>query len=189
MKVRRKKPAPGAIAAVYSGPHVATVPAPSPMPWGWQAAPADTLLRVLERAGYGDAARVHGGQHAASFRIHRGESTLFVVWYYGGGFSLAATAGELPAKLVDAVVAFVNGDEGEAIDPRPGFYYVSALDGARKAFARGPFPTHREALDAVEATKAAVEARDPRAVWYAWGTARSETDAGPGILDRWEASR
>jgi hypothetical protein len=74
-------------------------------------------------------------------------------------------------------------------DPRPGFYYVSAIDGARKVFARGPFPTHREALDRVDATRTAVEKVDPRAPWYAWGTARSEVDQGPGVLDRWEAAK
>lgn len=76
--------------------------------------------------------------------------------------------------------------ERQRPDPRPGFYYVSAIDGTRKVFARGPFPTHREALAVVDATRAIVSRHDPRAPWYAWGTARSETDAGPGALDRWE---
>lgn len=74
-------------------------------------------------------------------------------------------------------------------DARPGFYYVSAIDGARRSLVRGPFRTHAEALGAVEPTKRLVEERDPRAHWYAWGTARSEADLGPGVLDRWEAER
>lgn len=69
-------------------------------------------------------------------------------------------------------------------DKRPGFYYVSALDdGGRRVLVRGPFSSHREALDALEPTKAAAERIDVRAWSYAWGTARSETDAGPGVLD------
>lgn len=74
-------------------------------------------------------------------------------------------------------------------DPRPGFYYVTALDGKRRSLVRGPFPTHTEALAAVEPTRRLVEERDARAHWYAWGTARNETDLGPGVLDRWEAER
>lgn len=74
-------------------------------------------------------------------------------------------------------------------DPRPGFYYVSAVDGPRRSLVRGPFSTHAEALERVEDTRRLVEERDPRAHWYAWGTARSETNAGPGVLDRWEAER
>lgn len=74
-------------------------------------------------------------------------------------------------------------------DPRPGFYYVSAIDGARRSLVRGPFPTHAAALEAVEPAKKLVEERDPRAHWYAWGTARNEVNLGPGALDRWEATR
>lgn len=74
-------------------------------------------------------------------------------------------------------------------DERPGFYYVSAIDGERRSLVRGPFSTHRAALDAVEATKATVGKLDGRAWSYAWGTARCETDAGPGALDVWEASK
>jgi len=191
VRIRRRKPVPllGGIAPVFNSPYAATVPAPDPMPWGWQAAPEPTLLRVLERAGFGDAERVYTGQHAASFRIRRGDTALFVVWYHGGGFSLGSIGDKLPTKLVEAIVAFVNGAEGEPIDPRPGFYYVSAIDGPRRSMVRGPFPTHAEALERVEATRRLVEERDPRAHWYAWGTARSETDLGKGVLDRWEAER
>lgn len=71
--------------------------------------------------------------------------------------------------------------EGE--DLRPGFYYVSAQrdDGAR-VLVRGPYSTHRAALDAVQDTMIEAAERDFRAFWYAWGTARSETDLGPGKL-------
>lgn len=69
------------------------------------------------------------------------------------------------------------------IDRRPGFYYVTAIDGDRYVRVRGPFPRHRDALRAVSAAKADVAAFDSRAPWYAWGTARAETDLGPGVLE------
>lgn len=71
-------------------------------------------------------------------------------------------------------------------DTRPGFYYVSAIDGERRALVRGPFSSHLGALEAVEATKAAACKLDGRAWSYAWGTARCDTDAGPGALDAHE---
>ena len=67
-------------------------------------------------------------------------------------------------------------------DPRPGFYYVTCIDGDRVAFVRGPWADHASALAAVHTVKVTAEDLDPRAFWYAWGTARSETDRGPGAL-------
>lgn len=78
--------------------------------------------------------------------------------------------------------------EAQEPDPRPGFYYVSANDGARSVLVRGPFLTHVEALDAVRSTRDRAGDLDPRAHFYAWGTARTETDAGPGVMDRWEGA-
>lgn len=52
---------------------------------------------------------------------------------------------------------------------RPG-YYVSVIDGPRKAILAGPFKTHKEALAAVEPTKEAWWDLDPRAAFAAWGT-------------------
>lgn len=69
-------------------------------------------------------------------------------------------------------------------DPRAGFYYVSVIDGGRSARVRGPFVNdHAGALAAVDAARAELEALDPRAIWYAFGTCRSETNLGPGYLD------
>ncbi len=72
-----------------------------------------------------------------------------------------------------------------AADPRPGFYYVSIIrEGGAYVFLRGPFTKHQDALDAVAPSREIAERVDPRACWYAFGTARRDTDAGPGVLDR-----
>ncbi len=69
---------------------------------------------------------------------------------------------------------------GEARCPGDGGrYYVSVIDGERYAFLLGPYATHAEALDQVDrGTRLAYDA-DPRAPWYAYGTARVPDDAGP----------
>lgn len=69
-------------------------------------------------------------------------------------------------------------------DTRPGFYYVTCRNGSGDyAFIRGPWvDDHAGALAAKRAVQAEGERADPRAVWYAWGTARSELDRGPGVL-------
>ena len=68
-------------------------------------------------------------------------------------------------------------------DPRPGFYYVSCMrDDGAKRLVRGPWTSHVDALANVRKVQTEAENVDARAVWYAWGTARSETDAGLGIL-------
>lgn len=68
-------------------------------------------------------------------------------------------------------------------DLRPGFYYVSAIDGTRSARVRGPYPTHAEALAMVDESSRVLTTIDPRAHFYAFGTCRSEADLGPGYLD------
>lgn len=68
-------------------------------------------------------------------------------------------------------------------DTRPGFYYVSVIDGPRRAIVRGPWvDDHRGALRAVEAVRREAERFDDRAIWYAFGTCRSDTHLGPGAL-------
>lgn len=70
-------------------------------------------------------------------------------------------------------------------DNRPGFYYVSVHDEGRnrRTIVRGPWrDDHRGAIDAVEAVRRESEQIDPRATWYAFGTCRSDTDLGPGVL-------
>jgi hypothetical protein len=74
-----------------------------------------------------------------------------------------------------------------APDPRPGFYYVSAIDGKKRFLIRGPFTTHLEAMKAVESTRMKAEELDPHAFWWAWGTARTEQHSGLGTLDHYES--
>lgn len=74
-----------------------------------------------------------------------------------------------------------NVDQPE--DKRPGFYYVTAIDAGRSARASGPYKTHAEALDDVRRVKETIEEMDPRAIWWAWGTMRSERNLGPGFLE------
>ena len=71
---------------------------------------------------------------------------------------------------------------------KPGFY-VSAVDGDRAALVSGPFETHQEALDAVQAVRDACS--DPKAHWYAWGTCRVRgyehaCRCGTVVQVRWE---
>jgi hypothetical protein len=70
------------------------------------------------------------------------------------------------------------------IDTRPGFYYVSVIrdDGAYR-FLAGPFETHVEALAAVPRARDVARDLDPRATWYAFGTARTDENSGPGMLN------
>jgi hypothetical protein len=74
--------------------------------------------------------------------------------------------------------------DANAPDSRPGFYYVTCRNSAGDyAFIRGPWvDDHAGALAAKRAVQTEGERVDPRAVFYAWGTARSETDLGPGVL-------
>lgn len=72
-------------------------------------------------------------------------------------------------------------------DTKPGYYYVSAIDGARSALVRGPFrDDHAGALASVDSARERMIAIDPRAHWYAFGTCRSDADLGPGYLDATE---
>lgn len=66
--------------------------------------------------------------------------------------------------------------EAATPDPRPGHYYVSALEGRRFALLLGPYPTHAEALGFVDAARLCAVALDPRAVWWAYGTCRLPED-------------
>ncbi len=70
-------------------------------------------------------------------------------------------------------------------DTKPGNYYVSVVDGKKKAFLAGPFrDDHKAALDMVSAAKKAAEEVDPRAVFYAFGTVRTGYDHDrPGVLN------
>jgi len=67
-------------------------------------------------------------------------------------------------------------------DRRAGYFYVSVTNGAERRLVRGPYATHREAIEQIDVVRRAAEERDPKAVWYAFGTARADKDLGPGIL-------
>lgn len=61
-------------------------------------------------------------------------------------------------------------------DPRPGAYYVSVIDGPRRALLAGPWDTHAEALAAVDTVRELGQRIDPKSHFYAWGTARLPDD-------------
>lgn len=70
-------------------------------------------------------------------------------------------------------------------DTQPGHYYVSMIDGPRTALLAGPFKNdHPAALALVDrAAKLAAEV-DPKAHFYAFGTARMPDDyTKPGVLN------
>lgn len=65
-------------------------------------------------------------------------------------------------------------------------YFVSCIDGPRRALIAGPYPTHAQALQDVEDARKAAEEADPRAAFYAFGTARADGDpfaSRPGVLN------
>ena len=73
----------------------------------------------------------------------------------------------------------------QTADTAPGHYFVTALDGARHALLAGPFKNdHGAALAMVARARIEAEKVDPRAVWYAYGTARFPEDVTtPGKLN------
>jgi hypothetical protein len=69
-------------------------------------------------------------------------------------------------------------------DTKPGFYYVSVVDGGRVALALGPFVNdHAAALERVAAVRDYVRGRSDRAWFYSFGTVRSDVDRGSGRLN------
>lgn len=51
-------------------------------------------------------------------------------------------------------------------------YYVTVLRDSRLRYARGPFPSHEDALAAVEPTRDLAQSIDPWTDFDAWGTTR-----------------
>lgn len=70
-------------------------------------------------------------------------------------------------------------------DNKPGFYYVSIISGDKTLLAVGPFvDNHGLALAMVEPVRAKVaKMGDPHEPWFAYGTCRTDEDAGPGKLN------
>ena len=62
-------------------------------------------------------------------------------------------------------------------------YYVSAIDAGRVAIIAGPFKTHQEAKDQVNAARRTADAIDPRAHFYAFGTCKMQNGHTEGKLN------
>lgn len=58
---------------------------------------------------------------------------------------------------------------------RKGFY-VSAIDGKRRALMLGPFASHEAALARVDACRRKADELDGRAWFWAWGACRLTTE-------------
>ena len=72
----------------------------------------------------------------------------------------------------------------DVADNQPGNYYVSVIDGGQYVLALGPFVNdHQGALGHVDAVHDYVVDHDPRGFWYAYGTARAETDRAGKLND------
>lgn len=56
-------------------------------------------------------------------------------------------------------------------------FYVTVVDGPRSGLMAGPFETHQEALDRVDAANRVAQEADARAFWYAYGTCLMERPA------------
>lgn len=70
-------------------------------------------------------------------------------------------------------------------DPRPGFYYVTAILRTGTARLLGPFvDDHAGALAAVSAARAEAIRRNRHAAGWAFGTGRFTEDLGEGPLGR-----
>lgn len=73
-------------------------------------------------------------------------------------------------------------------DTKPGAYYVSVIDGNRRALLLGPFKDdHAAALAKVDSVRKKAEELDPRAVWYAFGTCRINDDHAAAPLGKLNA--
>lgn len=69
-------------------------------------------------------------------------------------------------------------------NPEPGNYYVSVIDGNRFGLLLGPFNSHQEALDKVEAvSNKAYELNPSEAAFAGFGTLRIEDYNRPGKLN------
>lgn len=67
-------------------------------------------------------------------------------------------------------------------------YYVTVIDGPRVGYLVGPFNRHGDALKHVKAAIKKAQDVDPKAWWYAYGTAHVKTSTatkkiGPGKLN------
>lgn len=72
------------------------------------------------------------------------------------------------------------------VDERPGYYYVSMIGyDERVALLAGPYTTHIQAIDTVHvAREIARNTNAEQTAFSSFGTCRSETDLGKGVLHR-----
>lgn len=71
-----------------------------------------------------------------------------------------------------------------------GGFYVSVLNNGRSGLLLGPFETHEEALGKVDLARTLADRVDPKAPFYAYGTARKPQGPFPaGKLNDLAASR
>lgn len=68
-------------------------------------------------------------------------------------------------------------------DTKPGFYYVSAIDGEKFALMLGPFETHEQALAKVEECRNLAYDLHPASHWWLWGTCRKDDGAKLGRMN------
>lgn len=59
-------------------------------------------------------------------------------------------------------------------NPTHSQFYVSAINGQKRHLVAGPFDTHQDALDRVDAVRTYAQDNDARACFMAWGTASSD---------------
>jgi hypothetical protein len=85
-----------------------------------------------------------------------------------------------------------NFNAGQAPDPRPGSYYVTARtrrdEGLFSVLLRGPFEAHSDALAAVRETMLKACDLDAKGRWYEYGTCRMPGafgTTGDGILNKY----
>lgn len=64
----------------------------------------------------------------------------------------------------------------EGFDPRPGYYYVGYMEGARPRFALGPFAAHQRAAELVRCVHDFCIEHDPKHHFDAFGVLRLPDD-------------
>jgi hypothetical protein len=72
-------------------------------------------------------------------------------------------------------------------DQRPGDYFVTCRrEDGKQVLVSGPYASHRIARMMQSKTSRIAGELDPKAIWYAWGTGRMESNSGrQGALQSW----
>ena len=93
-------------------------------------------------------------------------------------------------KTARPIVAYTHppvSPSTQVADPRPGNYYVSAVDFYQTWLLLGPFRQHQKALDCVELVRSFAIKHEPRAAFYGFGTLclKEDADAEPGSANKY----